>query len=73
LFRISIFEFQISSKRDLSLFVTGGAAGGGAATAGRTSSALKLTTAGKGKGRHHPMNFFAFTFRTGDLFRGIEN
>jgi hypothetical protein len=50
----------------------GRAAGGGAASAGGTGGALKLSTAGKGKGRHHPMDFFALTFRTGNLFGGIQ-
>ena len=50
----------------------GGAAGGGTASTGRASSTFELTTAGKGKGRHHPLNFFAFTFWAGDLFGGIE-
>jgi hypothetical protein len=54
------------------LFTAGGAAGGGTATAGGAGGALKLSAAGKGKGRHHPMNFFAFAFWAGNLFRGVQ-
>jgi len=50
----------------------GGAAGCRAASTGRTGGALKLSTAGKSKGRHHPMNFFALTFGAGNFFGGIK-
>ena len=71
-FRYSDFEFQISSKRDLSLFAAGGATGGGTASAGRTGSTLKLSAAGKGKGRQHPLDFFAFALRANNFFRGLQ-
>jgi len=50
----------------------GGAARGCTAFAGGTASALKFPTAGKGKGRHHPMDFFTFTLRTNNFFRGLQ-
>jgi len=50
----------------------GGAAGCGAAPAGGTGGALKLSTAGKSKGGHHSMDFFALTFGAGNLFGGIK-
>jgi hypothetical protein len=57
----------------LPLFGTaGGAAGCGAAATGGIGGALKLSTAGKSKGRHHPMNFFALTFGAANLFGGIK-
>ena len=57
----------------LPLFGTaGGAAGCGAAPAGGTGGALILSPAGKSKGGHHPMNFFALTFGAGNLFGGIK-
>jgi hypothetical protein len=66
LFRISDFVLRI-------LFgAAGGAAGGGTAAAGGAAGALKLSAAGKGKGRHHPMNFFAFAFWAHNLFRSIQ-
>jgi len=46
----------------------GGAGGGGAGSAGGAGGAFKLSTGGKSKSGHHPMNFFALTFRTGNLF-----
>jgi hypothetical protein len=51
---------------------TGRAAGGGTPSAGGAGGALKFSTAGKGKGRHHSMDFFAFTFRAGNLFGSIK-
>ena len=51
----------------------GGAAGGCAASAGRAGSALKLSAAGKGKGRHHSVDSFAFAFGTSNLFGGIQH
>ena len=65
---IPIFQYSI-----IPLFgATGGATGGGTATAGGTGSAFELSTAGKGKGRHQSVNFFAFTLRAGNLFRGLQ-
>ena len=52
---------------------TGGTAGGGAATAGGTGGALKLSSARKSERGHHPAHFLAFTFRADDLLRGVEN
>jgi len=57
---------------DILFGATGGTTGGGTATAGGTGGALKLSAAGKGKGRHHPMDFFALAFRASNLFRGIQ-
>ena len=51
----------------------GGAGGGGTRSAGGVGGALKLPTDGKGKSGHHPLNFLAFTFRTGDLFRATQH
>jgi len=56
----------------LSLFATGRTTGGGAAAAGGTGGALKFSTAGKGKGGHHPLNFLALTFRADNLFGRIQ-
>jgi len=50
----------------------GGTTGGSAAAAGGTCSTLKLPSYGKGKGRHHPVNFLALTFRAGNLFGCIQ-
>ncbi len=46
----------------------GGAVGGGAASAGGAGSALKFSTDGKGERGHYPMNLFALTFWTSNLF-----
>jgi len=54
------------------LFTAGGATGGGTASAGGTGSALKLSAAGKGKGRHHPLDSFAFALRANNFFRGLQ-
>jgi hypothetical protein len=54
-----------------SLFITGGAGGGGAGSAGRTGGAFEFSTDRESKGGHHPMDFFAVTFRTGNFFGGI--
>jgi hypothetical protein len=62
-----------SGRREALFGAAGRAAGGGAASAGGTGSALKLSTAGKSESGHHPVNFFAFTFWTGNLFRGIQH
>jgi len=49
----------------------GGATGGCAASAGGTGSALELSAAGEGEGRHHSTNFLALTFGTSNLFGSI--
>jgi len=54
------------------LFTAGGATGGGTASAGGTGSALKLSAAGKGKGRHHPLDFFTFALRANNFFGGLQ-
>ncbi len=46
----------------------GAATGRGAASAGGAGSALKLSADGKSESRHDPMNLFALTFGTGNLF-----
>jgi len=51
---------------------TGGTAGGGAASAGGARSTFELPSNGKGKGRHHSVNFLALTFGAGDLFGCIQ-
>ena len=51
---------------------TGGTAGGGAAAAGGACRTFKLPPNREGKGRHHPVNFFALTFRAGSLFGRIQ-
>ena len=48
--------------------VAGGATGGSAAAAGRTRRTFEFPSNRKGKGRHHPVNFLALTFRAGNLF-----
>jgi hypothetical protein len=72
--KISVFGFRVSNKlkQRLSLFVAGGTTGGSAAAAGGTCSTLKLPSYGKGKGRHHALNFLALTFRAGNLFGCIQ-
>lgn len=65
---VPVFQFSI-----IPLFrVAGGAASGSTASAGGAGSTLKLSTTGKGKGGHHPMDFLAFALRTNNLFRGIQ-
>jgi len=59
--------------RKASFGAAGGAAGGGAAFAGGTGSALKLSTDGKGEGRHDSTNFLALTFGTSNLFGGTQH
>ena len=71
-FRYLDFEFQISSNRDLSLFAAGGTTGGGAAAARGARSTFKLPSNGKGKGRHHPVNFLALAFGAGNLLGCIQ-
>jgi hypothetical protein len=63
---------SIRCHSDYSLFTAGGAGGGGTTTAGGAGGALKLSAAGKGKSRHHPVNFLALTFGAGNLFGGIQ-
>ncbi len=46
----------------------GAATGRSAASAGGAGSALKLSADGKSESRHDPMNLFALTFGTGNLF-----
>ena len=61
---VPVFQYSI-----IPLFgAAGRAAGGGTTAAGGAGGALKFSAAGKGKSRHHSMNFFAFTFRAGNLF-----
>jgi len=57
-----------SDGRETLFGATGGAVGGGAASAGGTGSALKFSPDGKGESGHDPTDFFALTFGTGDLF-----
>ncbi len=52
---------------------TGGTMGGRAAAAGGTCGAFELPSNGKREGRHNPLNFFAHTFRAGNLFRTVED
>jgi hypothetical protein len=66
-------EVTNKSGRSEALFgAAGGATGGCAASAGGAGSALKFPTAGKGKSGHHPTNFFAFAFWTGNLIGSIK-
>ena len=51
---------------------TGGAGGGGTTTAGGAGGALKLSAAGKGESRHHPVNFLALACGAGNLFGSIQ-
>jgi hypothetical protein len=66
--RIDLYALHFT----LLLGATGGAAGGGTAATGGTGGTLKFSTAGEGKGRHHPVNFFTLTLRTGNLFGSIK-
>jgi hypothetical protein len=52
---------------------TGGTIAGGTTAAGGTGGALKLSSARKREGGHHPAHLLAFTFRADDLLRGVEN
>jgi hypothetical protein len=71
--RIFVKFAIIREIRPNSLGAAGRAVGGGAAPAGGACSALKLSAAGKGEGRHHPGHFFALAFGAGDFFRRIED
>jgi len=51
----------------------GAAAGGGAASARGAGSALKLSTDGKGEGRHYSTNFLGLAFGASNLFGGIQH
>jgi hypothetical protein len=62
-----------SGRREALFGAAGRAAGGGAASAGGAGSALKLSTAGKGEGRHYSTNFLALAFGASDLFGGIQH
>ena len=73
------FEFRILKLFRISDFVlrilfsaAGGTTGGGTASTGGTGSALKLSAAGKGKGRHHPLDSFAFALRANNFFGGLQ-
>jgi len=61
-----------SGRREALFGAAGGAAGGRAASAGGAGGALKLSTDGKGEGRHDSTNFLALTFWTGNLLRSIH-
>ncbi len=69
-------KLEPSTPRILELLflfgTTGGAARGCTASAGGSAGALKFPAAGKSKGRHHPMDFFAFTLRAKNFFRGLQ-
>jgi hypothetical protein len=51
----------------------GAATGGSTASAGGAGSALKLSTDGKGEGRHDSMNLLSLAFGASDLFGGIQH
>ncbi len=69
----NIREIRCHSCDSSILFVAGGATGGGAAAAGGgTRSTFKLASDGKGKGRHHPLNFLALAFGAGNLFGCVQ-
>jgi hypothetical protein len=55
------------------LRAAGRATGGRAASARGTGSALKLSTDGKGEGRHDSMNLLGLAFGASDLFGGIQH
>ena len=55
------------------LLAAGGAAVGGAASAGGVGGALKLAPRGKGKSRHDPRDLLALAAGARDLLRGPEN
>jgi hypothetical protein len=58
-----------SDGRETLFGAAGGAATGRrAASAGGAGSAFELSTDGESKGGHYPMNLFALTFGTGNLF-----
>jgi hypothetical protein len=65
---VPVFQYSII----LFFGTAGGAGGGGATTAGGAGGALKLSAAGKGESRHHPVNFLALTCGAGNLFGGIQ-
>jgi len=51
------------------LMAAGGTTTGGTTAAGGTGGALKLSSARKGEGRHHPAHLLAVTFGAEDLLR----
>ena len=59
--------------RGSGLLAAGGAAVGGAASAGGVGRAFEFATHGKGKSRHHPRDLLALAAGTRDLLRGPEN
>ena len=56
-----------------SFWTTGGAACCSTAATGWGCGALELSPAGESKSWHHPVDLFAFTLGTYDLFRRIED